>query len=198
MGKRVGGGTGQEGVRAVPTLTTERLRLRPFAPGDAPEVARMVGDRRVAEMTLNIPHPYPVGAAAQWIAAHAPAAAEGSLYSFAIERREDSTLLGAIALTPTARFRRAEIGYWLGVEYWNRGYTSEAARQIVAFGFAQLGLVRIQATCYPRNPASARVMQKAGLRYEGLLRGYVYKDGVQEDIAMYAMLRSDWDERVDS
>ena len=194
MGKRVGGGTGQEGVRAVPTLTTARLRLRPFVPGDAPEVERMVGDRRVAEMTLNIPHPYPTGAAAHWIASHAAAAAAGSFYSFAIELLAEQALLGAIAITPTARFRRAEIGYWLGVEHWNRGYTSEAARRIVAFGFQQLGLVRIQATCYPRNPASARVMQKAGLAYEGLLRGYVYKDGIQEDIAMYAMVRSDWEE----
>ena len=73
------------------------------------------------------------------------------------------------------------------------GYMTEAARCVVAFGFGQLGLVRIQATCYPRNPASAKVMQKIGMTYEGLLRGYVYKDGIQEDIAMYAMLRSDWD-----
>ena len=100
---------------------------------------------------------------------------------------------GGIAITPTPRFRRAEIGYWLGTEHWNHGYTTEAARRIVAFGFAQLGLVRIQATCYPRNPASAKVMQKIGMAYEGLLRGYSYKDGIQEDIAMYAMLRSDWD-----
>lgn len=187
-------------MRAVPTLETARLRLRPFAPGDAPEVERMAGERRVSEMTLNIPHPYPVGAAAQWIASHAPAAAEGAFYSFAIERREDGALLGAIAITPTPRFRRAEIGYWLGIAHWGRGYTTEAARRVVAFGFERLGLVRIQATCYPRNPASAKVMRKVGMTYEGLLRGYVYKDGLQEDIAMYAMLRGDWrgELRVDS
>jgi ribosomal-protein-alanine N-acetyltransferase len=183
-----------ENVTALPTLETERLRLRPFTTDDAPEVERMAGERRVSEMTLNIPHPYPVGLAAQWIASHSPAAADGSFYSFAVVRKDSGILLGGIAITPTARFRRAEIGYWLGIEHWNNGYTTEAARRIVAFGFEQLGLVRIQATCYPRNPASARVMQKIGMAYEGLLQGYSYKDGVQKDIAMYAMLRSDWGE----
>ena len=188
-------------ITTVPILETARLRLRPFTVADAPAVARMVSDRRVAELTLNIPHPYPADLAVQWIGSHAAEAAAGTLYSFAIERIAPAeldqpagkTLLGAIAITPNARFRRAEIGYWLGVEHWNRGYMTEAARRVVAFGFAQLGLQRIQATCYPRNPASAKVMQHAGLRHEGLLRGYVHKDGVQEDIAMYAMLRSDWD-----
>lgn len=172
----------------IPTFDTARLRLRPFAPADAAEVERMAGDRRVSEMTLNIPHPYPAGAGAQWIAGHASAAAGGRFYCFAVERREDGALLGGIAITPEARFRRAEIGYWLGVAHWGRGYATEAARRVVAFGFDTLGLVRIQATCYPRNPASAKVMQKVGMRYEGLLRGYVRKDGVQEDIAMYAVL----------
>jgi RimJ/RimL family protein N-acetyltransferase len=182
-----------ENIATIPTLETARLRLRPFTPNDAPEVERMAGERRVAEMTLNMPHPYPAGLGAEWIASHAPAAADGSFYSFAVEHKNNDTLLGAIAITPSARFRRAEIGYWLGIEHWNHGYATEAAHQVVAFGFEQLGLVRIQATCYPRNPASAKVMQKVGMTYEGLLRGYVYKDGIQEDIAMYAMLRSDWD-----
>ncbi len=182
-------------ITTVPTLETARLRLRPFTQSDAPEVERMAGERRVSAMTLNIPHPYPTGLAADWIASHAPAAAEGSLYSFAVEHNEHGTLLGAIGITLSPRFRRAVIGYWLGTDHWSHGYMTEAARRVVAFGFEQLGLVRIQATCYPRNPASAKVMQKVGMAYEGLLRGYVYKDGVQEDIAMYAMLRSDWDGR---
>ena len=68
---------------------------------------------------------------------------------------------------------------------------SEAARCVVAFGFAQLGLQRIQATCLPHNPASAKVMQHAGLAYEGLLRSYTDKDGVYNDIAMYAIVREE-------
>lgn len=183
----------QQAVTALPTMETARLCIRPFTPDDAPEVGRMLAERRVTEMTLSYPHPYPDGLALQWIASHAPAAAEGTSYNLAIERKEDGTLLGGVLIIPTPRFRRGEIGYWLGIEHWSNGYATEAARRIVAFGFEQLGLVRIQATCYPRNPASAKVMQKIGMAHEGLLRGYSYKDGIQEDIAMYAMLRSDWE-----
>lgn len=190
----MGGEERKEKITAVPALETARLRLRPFTLADAPRVRDLAGDRRVAEMTLNIPHPYPEGAAEAWIAGHAPGAAAGMLYSFAIERRDDGLLMGAIGVVPDQRHNRAEIGYWLGVDYWNRGYMSEAARRAVAFGFADLGLRRIQATCLPRNPASARVMQRAGMRYEGLLRSYTYKDGVYEDIAMYAIVRGDDDE----
>lgn len=188
----MGGGVGEE-ITAVPTLETARLRLRPFALADAPQVRAMAGDARVAGPTLHIPHPYPAGMAEAWIGSHVSAAAEGRIYSFAIERRDDGALLGAIGITPDARHRRAEIGYWLGVAHWGRGYMGEAARRIVAFGFAGLGLQRVQATCLPRNPASARVMEKAGMRREGLLRGYVRKDGLQEDILLYAILREEWE-----
>jgi RimJ/RimL family protein N-acetyltransferase len=176
----------------VPTLETARLRLRPFTLADAPLVQAMAGDRRVAEPTLNIPHPYPAGLAEQWIGTHVANAAEGRIYTFAIERQSDAVLMGAIGINPVVAHYRAEIGYWLGVAYWNQGFMSEAARRVTAFGFAELGLHRVQATCYARNPASARVMEHLGMQREGLLRGYVWKDGVPEDALMYAILRENW------
>lgn len=190
-----GGPIGEKKI-AVPTLETARLRLRPFAAADAPVVRDLAGEARVAAPTLNIPHPYPAGLAADWIAGQAAAAAEGRAYTFAITDRVAGTLLGAIGIRPEAAHDRAEIGYWLGVPYWGRGYMSEAARRVTAFGFAELGLHRVQATCLPRNPASARVMEHLGMRREGLLRGYVRKDGVYEDLLMYAILRDEWEERV--
>jgi RimJ/RimL family protein N-acetyltransferase len=192
---RMNGG-GVEGITAVPTLETERLRLRPFRPDDAPAVERMAGDRRVAEPTLNIPHPYPAGLAAEWIGSHAGNAAAGRHYAFAIERKADGLLLGAIAITLAPAHRRAEIGYWLGVAYWSQGYTTEATRRVVAFGFADLGLNRIQATHWTSNPASGRVMAKAGMMYEGILRDYVLRKGIFSDTAIYAILRADWDGAV--
>ncbi len=179
----------------IPILETARLRLRPFTPGDAPTVRALAGDARVAATTANIPHPYPEGLAERWIGRQAEKAARGEFYTWAIAREEDDALLGAISLGVDAAHRRAEIGYWLGVPHWNRGYTTEAARRVVAFGFEGLGLNRVQSTHLPRNPASGRVMEKAGLRYEGLLRGYIVKDGTPEDIAIYALTRADWEER---
>jgi [ribosomal protein S5]-alanine N-acetyltransferase len=188
-----GKGTEEEGVTTVPALLTERLRLRPFTLADAPVVQALAADERVAALTLNIPHPYPPGAAEEWIATHAPAASAGTAYTFAIERATDNALLGAIGMHPNARHRRAEIGYWLGVPYWGQHYMSEAARRVVTFGFDILALNRVQATCLPRNLASAGVMQNAGMTYEGRLRAYICKQGTAEDIEMYAILRDEWE-----
>lgn len=173
----------------IPTLVTEHLLLRPFALGDAATVRDVAGHPDVARTTLNIPHPYPDGAAEAWIGTHAGNAATGTGYTWAMTRRTDGLLMGAISLVVSARHRRAEMGYWLGVPYWNRGYTTEAARSVVAFGFGELDLHRIQAMCLPRNVASSRVMEKAGLRFEGLLRDYIRKGEQFEDIAIYGLLR---------
>ena len=192
MVARTGGGERGE-VTAVPTLEAARLLLRPFTQADAPLVQEMAGDVRVSATTLNIPHPYPDGLAREWIGTHAASAAEGGGYVFAIARKSDDALLGAIAITIVRQHARAEIGYWLGFSYWNQGYTTEAARRVVTFGFEELGLNRIQATYWPRNPASGRVMDKAGLRYEGTLRGYVLRKGSFEDTAIHALTRADWE-----
>jgi [ribosomal protein S5]-alanine N-acetyltransferase len=181
-------GGGKEISCSIPILETERLRLRPFTLDDAPDVRVLAGAPEVAATTLHIPHPYPAGAAEEWIGTHTEAAARGDGFAWAIERAEDRALLGGISLAVAAAHYRAEMGYWLGVPFWNQGSTTEAARRVVECGFKEFGLHRIQATCLPRNPASARVMQKAGMSYEGLLRGYVRKGDVFEDLAMYAVL----------
>ena len=83
------------------------------------------------------------------------------------------------------------MGYWMGVPYWNHGYCSEAARALVAHGFQQMGLHRIYAFHFVRNPASGRVMQKAGMTYEGTLRQHVKKWERYEDLTAYGILRSE-------
>lgn len=182
---------------AIPLLETTRLRLRPFTLADAPVVREMAGDPRVAATTLHIPHPYPAGLAEQWIGSHADHAARGELYVFAIERKTDGLLLGAISLRITTAHRRAELGYWLGVPFWNQGYTSEAAQRVVAFAFEDLRLNRVEATYLPGNPASGRVMEKAGLAREGTLRQYYRKANVPgeerfEDVMLCALLHADY------
>jgi RimJ/RimL family protein N-acetyltransferase len=180
----------------MPVLTTLRLRLRPFTSADAARVALLAGDPEVARMTANIPYPYPDGLAEAWIAGHAEAAAAGRVFAWAITRAEEvaaaGILIGSITLVPEAQNQRAEIGYWLGVEHWGRGYATEAARRVLAYSFAERGLRRIQATVFPRNPASARVLEKVGMRKEGVLRSYLVRDGRSEDVALYAVLREEF------
>jgi len=177
---------------SIPTLSTERLLLRPFAAADAARVQALAGAPELAVTALNIPHPYPDGAAESWIARHVGIASEGVGMTWAIVRRQGETLLGAISLGLTARHQRGSLGYWLGVPYWNQGYTTEAARRVIQFAFDERGCYRVEAGCFPRNVASARVMEKAGLRYEGILRGYLRKGDTFEDVAMYALLRREF------
>ena len=175
-----------------PTLRTARLVLRPFRAGDAPDVERLAGAREVADTTLNIPHPYPPGDAARWIAGHAAAWTAGTGAPFAICRADDGALVGAIGLAVTQQHRRAELGYWIGVPYWGRGYATEAGRAVLALAFERLGLHRVQAHHMTRNPASGRVMEKLGMRHEGLRRGAFRKGDRFEDVEEYAILAGDW------
>jgi RimJ/RimL family protein N-acetyltransferase len=173
-------------------LETERLRLRALELEDAGRVRELAGAYEVASTTLNIPHPYPEGAAEDFIywARRQMNRAEG--YHYAVTVKPDTALIGVISLTLQREHRRGELGYWIGVPYWNQGYATESARRLVRFGFEELELVRIYATCYPLNLASARVMQKAGMIYEGTLRHHVMHFGSPRDAAVYGILREEW------
>jgi ribosomal-protein-alanine N-acetyltransferase len=178
-------------MQEYPTLTTARLVLRPFMVADAPDVQRLAGEREVASTTLNIPHPYEAGMAEQWINTRHEVYARGEGISFAIVRRADHVLIGAIGLRLEQPHARAELGYWIGVPFWRQGYCTEAARAVVRYGFEVLGLHRIYAAHLTRNPASGRVLQKLGMTYEGCARQHVQKWDVFEDVAMYGILRSE-------
>jgi RimJ/RimL family protein N-acetyltransferase len=181
----------------IPILDTEHLRLHPFTLDDAARVRLLASAAEVATMMVNIPHPYPAGLAEAWIGGHAAAASSGELFTWAIVRRSDATLMGCMVLTIEARHQRREIAYWLGLPFWGQGYATEAGRCIAAYGFASLGLHRLEAKVFPRNVASARVLGKIGLRYEGVLRGYIRRleGDTFEDVAIYAMLRAEFEEQ---
>jgi RimJ/RimL family protein N-acetyltransferase len=178
-------------VTEIPVLETDRLILRGLELRDAPIVQKLAGAPEVASTTLNIPHPYPEGAAAEFIQRTQERARTGDDYAFAMTRKEDGEFLGIVGLHPEERHNQAEIGYWLGKPYWGNGYTAEAAKAVIRFGFTQLGLNRIFAGHFLRNPASGRVMQKAGMQYEGTHRQAMKKGDGYEDIVMYAILASD-------
>jgi len=84
---------------------------------------------------------------------------------------------------------RAEIGYVLGREYWNQGLTTEAVREVIRFGFAAMQLNRIQAICEVDNIASGRVLEKAGMQLEGILRQYIQYKDKPLDMKMYSVIR---------
>lgn len=178
-------------ITKIPHLTTDRLQLRPFDMTDAGRVHELLAVPDIAGTTLNIAYPYPEGAAAAWIKGHERAAGDGTSWTWAITRCQDDLLLGAIGMGVVAAHRRGTLGYWLGVPFWGQGYTSEAARRVVGFGFGDLGLHRIDAECMSRNPASAKVMRRAGMVHEGTFRDYIMKNGSFESIDRYAVIRDE-------
>ncbi len=175
-----------------PILQTVHLLLRPFTLSDAADVQRLAGAGEVADMTLNVPHPYQDGMAEQWVGGHSERLASGSLITYAIALQENEMLTGAVGLTVTPMNRRAELGYWLGVPYWNQGYMTEAASALINYGFTGMGLHKITASHFARNPASGRVMQKIGMVQEGLLRQDARKGDGFEDIVIYGLLAAEW------
>ena len=174
-------------------LQTARLVLRPYTLTDAPDLQRLIGDREVASTTTNIPHPYEDGMAEEWIKAQPDLFAQGHSVHFAITTHADDALIGGIGLRLTPTHQHGELGYWIGVPFWNHGYCTEAAQAVVTYGFETLALHRIHAYHMTRNPASGRIMQKIGMRYEGCLRQHICKWGVFEDAAVYGILKSEFD-----
>lgn len=176
----------------IPTLETERLILRPFRLEDAAEVQRLAGDRSIADTTLNIPHPYQDGMAEEWISKHRSDFEAGQSVTFAITRKSDGSLIGAIGLMGMVKGHQAELGYWIGQPYWSQGFCTEAGAAVLRWVFSELALVRVHACHFARNPASGRVMRKLGLQQEGVRRQHVKKWDKCEDSIVYGILKAEW------
>ena len=176
----------------MPTIETSRLELRSFDVDDASDVQRLAGVREIADTTLNIPHPYEDGMAEQWIAGHKAEYESGTNVVFAVVLRDSTQLIGAIGLTIDRSAEKGELGYWIGKSFWGLGFCTEAATAVLDYGFATLGLNRISARHFARNPASGRVMEKIGMIVEGTARQDTIKWGNYEDLVLHGILRNEW------
>jgi len=153
--------TGSFRERSIPVLETERLVLRAPRLGDVKAVALLANDRRIAENTARIPHPYRATDAEDFIAS----ANLGTETVFLITLR-NGAVIGACGFTQIDR-HPPEIGYWLGVKHWGKGYATEAVRALIDHIFTDLGDEAIQAAARVTNPASRRVLEKCGFQWSG-------------------------------
>jgi RimJ/RimL family protein N-acetyltransferase len=147
--------------QTVAVLHTERLTLRAFSDADVKAIARFANDRRVAENTFRIPHPYRVEDAENFLAAANRQPGEATLV---IALRDGPVGICSIEL----REGVAEIGYWLGVPFWGHGYATEAARALIDHAFGELGHDALMAGARVSNPASRRVLEKCGFQWTGV------------------------------
>jgi ribosomal-protein-alanine N-acetyltransferase len=160
-----------------PSFESARLTIRPFMESDAADIELLAGDFQVAKTLLAMPHPYPPGAALEWIAKHDEFWRARKELPLAITRLDH---------------QHAEVGYWIARASWGEGVASEAMAAVLHWAFTELELHRVFARHMATNPASGAVMRKNGLRHEGTLREHYWKLGRHHDFLVYGILRSEY------
>ncbi len=153
-------------------LRTERLTLREFRLDDEVAVHRYGSDEEVTRYLTWGPNSSTETAAYLSEVVRKAARKPRTSFTLAVATLDDE-LIGVANLTITDAGSTGELGYVLARDWWGRGYATEVARRLIAFGFNELGLRRITATCHPDNFASARVLEKAGLHFEETLRDHL-------------------------
>jgi RimJ/RimL family protein N-acetyltransferase len=168
-------------------LRLEGCAIRSCRSGDAASIARFANDRRIwRNLRDRFPFPYTRDDAVAWIR-HASEMRPETHFAIDV----GGLAVGAIGfeLQPDVYRRSAEVGYWLGHAYWGRGITTQALRALTDYAFSSFDICRLYAGVFAWNPASARVLEKAGYTLEGRLRQRVTKDGESLDELLYAIVR---------
>lgn len=179
-------------MTAPQELRTARLLLRSLEREDVPTIVRLAGANEIAATTLHIPHPYAEDDARTFLAKANEDFRAGRSVNFAVSISPGRELCGAVGLTIAETHKRAELGYWIGVPFWGRGYATEAASAAVAFGFETLHLRRIYAHHFAGNTASQRVLEKIGMRHEGQSRQHIRKWDRFVDQENYGLLAEEF------
>ena len=173
-------------------LRCPALWMRPLAEQDIAPILKYASAPEIAANTF-VPHPYPPQAAHEFVRKVGEEWRSDQAYTFAIIEAQSDCFAGVMGIHPVREHKRAEVGYWIGLPWWGRGLATQALRLVIQFGFEELGLKRIAAGHFARNPASGRVMQKANMRCEGTRRAYHYhRDGCQDSV-WYAILREEYE-----
>ena len=177
-----------------PILTTERLTLRQLKKSDAPALVALLHDEEVARTLLGNLERCTLKQEQGYIKAMREQFLKGQLVNWIVCDKTTGAPMGCIGLQPIDRtHNKAGVGFFLGREYWGRGYMTEAFTAVLDYAFGTLGLNRVSAGHFAGNEASGRVQQKCGLKHEGVYRQAFLKNGEYVDEVMYAIVREDWE-----
>lgn len=173
-------------------LKDDTLLMRPLETRDAGDIHALASAKEIADNTF-VPHPYPPEAALDFIRSRHELWRQGEEYVFGIIERGSGRFAGCMGIRLVVAHHRAEVGYWIGKPYWGRGLATSALCLLLQFGFERLHLNRIEAGHFEHNPASGRVMQKAGMQFEGIRRQYAWHGDHFIDLLWYVILREDYE-----
>ncbi|MBT3334153.1 MAG: GNAT family N-acetyltransferase [Rhodospirillaceae bacterium] len=171
-----------------PPLRSEQLVLRPLERTDAPKVAALAGDWEVARWTLDIPHPYDMTMARDFVAWAQDEFSSQRRIFLGMVARASGDLVGIISLTRNGT-DEGEIGYWVGRPYQGKGYAREAAAVAIKLGFEVMALRRVVAACMPDNEPSWRVMEHCGMTYVEAIQRWSIARRETFDLSLYAIDR---------
>jgi RimJ/RimL family protein N-acetyltransferase len=147
-------------------IETSRLILRPFNELDAARVAELAGEKVISDMTANIPHPYNLSDAVDWIRTHQDLFNTGRCLVYALVLKNRNTLIGAVSL-PRMEEGEGVLGYWLGVPFWGAGYATEGSKALIEYARDNLGLNKLKVMHLTENERSKSVIGKLGATYVG-------------------------------
>ncbi len=177
----------------LPVLKTQNLLLNRPTENDLEDFLVHINSAEDFSKNLfNIAFPYTKEEAKNWLKICDEGYETGNAYRFAIREIEVGKLIGIIAIHMNKDHQKGELGYWLGKNFWGKGYLTESVKEILKFGFQELQLNKIFATHFLHNPASEKVMQKAGMKLEGLQKQEYFHQGKFLDVNRYAILKEDF------
>ncbi|MFT3919020.1 GNAT family N-acetyltransferase [Cloacibacterium sp.] len=180
-------------MQTFPTLSTKRLVLSQPTVADTEDVIlQMNSTSEISENTLTLPFPYKKENADFWFQMAEFSFQKNEAFIFGIREKENLKLIGAVGLHLDNSNNKAEVGYWLGKSFWNKGYVSEALQKVLKFGFEELNLNKIYASHFLHNPASGKVLEKCGFVFEAVLQQEILKNGKFYDLFRYCILKSNY------
>ncbi|WP_064091654.1 GNAT family N-acetyltransferase [Rossellomorea aquimaris] len=176
----------------LPTLETERLILRKITVEDVEDMFSYGSNEEVSKYVTWDTHKT-ISDTKEFVDFVLTRYENNQVAPWGIVYKENGKLIGTIDfISWQVKDNSAEIGYVISQDYWGKGITTEAAHEVIKFGFHHMDLVRVQARCFVENIGSSRVMEKIGMSYEGILRKTAFIKGKHRDLKMYSILREEF------
>lgn len=172
-------------------IETQRLQLCVADPAHSEEFARQANDPEIAKYTIRVPYPYSVKAAREFLTSARDRFGQ-DIVDFILYEKSTNRIVGIISATSIQDWYRAGVGYWVGKEFRGRGYCTEALEKMLKYLFEHQGVYKASASHMATNPASGRVMEKAGMFKEAMLAGHYCVNGKPVDGIIYSAFANIW------
>lgn len=182
----------ESGYLDLPVLETTRLLLRKITREDMDDIFKYGSNEAVAKYVTWETH-RSISDTKRYVEFVLNCYENKKIAPWGIEHKESGKLIGTIDFVSwKPNHHNAEIGYVLSEAYWGRGIVTEAAKEVIAFGFHNMNLTRIQARCLIENIGSQRVMEKVGMSFEGILRKGIFVKGIHRDLKVFSILKEEF------